>query len=119
MQSMSGARRFRFHTSISDHPSDATSSLFEQGDLPFAGRRIVPQDEQTTVTTPNLKVAVIPTWPVIEYLHDLDATVADEERPWDLFASVARGTLHTNGHLWIHIPPLNKLTTYLRSFRSA
>lgn len=36
--------------------------------------------------------------PAIEDLHDLDATVADEERAGHFFASVARGALHANDH---------------------
>jgi hypothetical protein len=95
-----------------------SSSLFEQGDLPLTGRCIMPQDEQTPVTTPDLEIAMIPTWPVIEYLHDLHTTVADEERPGDLFASVARGALDANGHSRTHIPPRTS-STYLTSFRSA
>ncbi len=74
------------------------SSLFEQGDLPLAGRCIVPQDVQTAVTPPNLEIAVVSAWPAIEYLHALDATVADEECARHLLSLMARGALHTHGH---------------------
>jgi len=70
--------------------TDSFSSLFEQGDLPLAGRRIMPQDEQATVIAPDLEIAVVSARPTIEYLRDLDATVADKERQGDFFASMAR-----------------------------
>ena len=58
----------------------------------------MPQDVQATVTTSKLEIAVVSTRPAIEHLHDLDATVADEERAGHFFASMARGALHTNDH---------------------
>jgi hypothetical protein len=58
----------------------------------------MPQDVQATVIAPDLEIAVVSAWPAIEYLHDLDATVADEERARRLFAAMARGALYTNGH---------------------
>lgn len=58
----------------------------------------MPQDVQATVTTSKLEIAVVSARPAIENLHDLDATVADEERQGHFFASMARGALHTNNH---------------------
>jgi hypothetical protein len=76
----------------------ASSSLFEQGDFPLTGWHIVPQDVQATVTAPNLEIAVVSARPAIEDLHNLDTTIAQEERTRHLFASVARGALHTNDY---------------------
>ncbi|HLZ33247.1 MAG TPA: hypothetical protein VKP13_04465 [Nitrospira sp.] len=78
------------------------SSLFEQGDFPLAGRSIVPQDVQATVATTNLEVAVVSARPTIEYLSDLDTTVADAEREGHLIASVAWVAFDPHRHRPVH-----------------
>jgi hypothetical protein len=84
------------------------SSLFEQGDLPLTKRCLVPQDVQAAVASPNLEITVVTARPPIEYVHDLDTMVADEECTGHLFATVARLTL--DFHL---------TTSIIRAFRPA
>jgi hypothetical protein len=58
----------------------------------------MPQDVEISVAPPYLEITVVTARPAIDHFHHLDATVADQEYTRHLFATVARGTLHTNDH---------------------
>jgi len=58
----------------------------------------MPQNVETAVAPPYLEITVVAARPPIEYLHDLDTTVADQEYARHLFATLVRGALHANDH---------------------
>jgi hypothetical protein len=54
------------------------------------------------IHAPNLEITVVTARPTIEYFHNLDATVADEECTGHRFVTVARLTLDFHPHYLNH-----------------
>jgi len=63
----------------------------------------MPQDGETAVAPPYLEITVVAARPPIEYFHDLDTTVADQECARHLFATMARVALDLHSHLLDHL----------------